>query len=291
MISTWNSFLDKWLGRDERIIWLFDSVKSFPKDAAEWNRVILINGNTYENMNGIRVDLWQFILPTWPQWPMGVQGIEGAPWKDGKDWKDWKDWLQGPVGSIGQTWPKGERWIPGADGAEGMSWKDGKDWAQWVQWVAWPKWPKGDSGKDGKDWIAPSLEDVAADLLNNPSFVENCTVVWPRGFDGASVEVRDIVFALLQDKEFIKACQIKWDKGDALKFSDLTAAQIAQLKGDTGEGIPGPMWPKWFDWDRIFLQYSPDGVNEWSYKLKTGDKFISIQVWKQEPQVAQFIFN
>ena len=294
MITTWNQFLDSWLWVDNRLIWIFDSISSFPKTAKEWNRVILLNGNSFQYKNKKRVDLWQFVMPQWPMWPQGPIGESGKDGKDGNDWINWRDWinwLQWPVGSVWEKWDKWDTWIV---------WSQWPIWPQWPMWPMWPQWPiwlqgtpgiNGRDGIDGKDWIAPKVEDIVASIINNPTFISKCSIPWPKWKDWESVSISDVVFNLLQNKEFLNQCKIKWDKWDKFTFNELTKEQKAEIKWDTWEWVPWPMWPKWFDWDRIFIMYSPDGKTNRSYKVKDWDKFISIQVWKQEAQVAQFIFK
>ena len=294
VIKTWNSFLDKQFEKDYTTIWIFDSIKSFPKEAKEGNRAILINNNTFEYQSGKWIDLWIFVAPQWPtgpMWPAGKDWVNGVDWKDWVAWVNGKDWLQGPIGSIGMQWPQWPQWI------SWQQWVAGKDWEQWATGPMWLTWPEWKAGKDGKDWIDgkdgknASVTDVVAALLNNETFIKKCQIAWPKGEDWKTPSMSDILFALKQDKQFVESCKVKGDKGDSLKFEDLSQAQLELIKWPRGEGIPWPMGPKWFDGDRIFIQYSPDGVKDWSYKCKQWDKYISIWVGKQEPQVMQFIFK
>lgn len=292
-IKTWNTFLDKQLIKDNSTIWFFDSPKSLPKNASEWNRAIIINWTTWEYQSWERKDLGVFILPRWEQW---VPWVDWATWLNWKNWinwlnwKNWNDWLQWPIGSIWMQWAKWDQWLTWRDWIQGiewkawLNWKNGIDWKNWLQWIKWDKWDKWDA------WIAPTTEEIVAKLLMNESFMNKCKIAWPKWENWVSPHIKDIIFDLTHDADFVTQCKIKWDKWDSFTFNDLTAEQISSLKGPKWEWTPGHMWPKWLDWNMVFIQYSPDGKNNFSYRFKEWDKFISIQSGNQESNIFQIIF-
>lgn len=316
MIKTWNKHLDKQLQKDYRFIGIFDSIKSFPKNAGEWNRAILIGWNSFEYQDWKWIDLGLFILPQW---------VPGVPWRD------WMDWIspneENIINAVSARIPKPKDWINGKDWVspsladvveellpripklrDGKDGKDGKDWISPkidYKQLAWEvfslmkqdkefldsiHWKDGKNGTDWKDWIAPTLNDIIGSLVNNITFIQKCSIKWDKGEDWISPSLKDILYAIKSDKEFIKACSIKWDKGDPMRFEDLSKEQLKKITWPAGEWLPWTIWPSWRDGDRIYITYSPDWLKDFTYKVKPGDRFLSIQVWRQEPQIFQIVF-
>jgi len=315
-IKTWNSFLDQSLAKDNRTVWFFSGPDALPKKANEGNRAIIINWNTREYGAGKWIDLGEFIIP------IGEIGFSG---KDGKDWLPGQtpdiDAIVSAVLSKIKLPKDGLNWRDGNDVDQTdtikklmtlirvpLDWKDGKDgidgkdavidYKQLITLLLSNKdflvAVHGESGKDGKDGMdgkAPTLNEVVAAIISNKTFLEKVTVEGPAGKDGVTPDINDIIYAIKNDKWFIKQCTVVGPQWPAFKFSDLSEAELKQITGPMWEWLPGPMWPQWPNGDRVFIQYSPDGVNEWTYKIKEWDMYISIQVGKQAPQITQFIFK
>lgn len=315
-IKTWNSFLDQSLAKDNRTVWFFSGSDTLPKKANEGNRAIVINWNTREYKAGKWIDLGEFIVP------MGDVGPAG---KDGNDWlpgqtpdineiisvvlskiKLPKDWLNGKDGNSVDEESVIKKLmtlirIP-LDGKDGKDWANGKDatidYKELISlllsnkdFLVAVRWADGKDWVDGKDGKAPTVHDIVANLLSNKSFLEKVTIEWPAWKDGSTPDIKDIIYAIKQDKDFIKQCTVVGPQWPAMKFEDLSQAQLELIRWPQWEWMPWPVGPKWFDWDRVYIQYSPDGINDWSYKIKKDDKFISITVGKQEPQITQFVFK
>lgn len=312
-IKTWDSFLDKRKRTNNKTIGIFSSEKKLPSSANEWDRAMVIDGNTREYSNKKWIDLGTVIMPIglawakWDKWETGNDWVtpnktdianilfkmfdkpkdwlNGKDWvagRDGKDWKDWKDWADAVVDYNKLTTMVMNKIYDDKKFIESIRWKD------WVDWV---------DGRDGKDWlngkdgVAPTALEIVSALLINQSFLEKCKVKWEKGDKGDTVDLRDIVFTLKQDEEFIKSCTVKWDKWDKwdmFLFENLTATQIELLRWPKWD--VGQVWAKWVDWDKLLIMYSPDGKNNVTYRFKDWDKFIHISYGKTT-NIFQIIFN
>lgn len=315
-IKTWNAILDKWLIKDNRTIGFFDNIKSLPKNANEWNRAIIINWNSREYQSGKWIDLGEFLLPIGEQWLAGKDWIDWLPGqapdinevitavlskiklpKDGLNWRDGNDVDQ--ADTIKKLMTLIRVPLDGKDGKDGLDGKDAViDYKTLISsllsnkdFLVAVRWESGKDGKDGVDGKAPTLNEVVAAIISNKTFLEKVTIEGPAGKDGVAPSLNDILYAIKNDKLFIEQCTVVGPQWPAMKFEDLTEAQLEKIKWEPGESMPGPMWWPGVPGDRVYIQYSPDGKSDWSYKIKEWDMYISIQVGKQAPQITQFIFK
>lgn len=312
-IVTWDSFLDNRKRINNKTIWFFSSPEKLPQNSDEWDRAIIIDGNTREYTNNKWNDTWKLTMPI------------GLPWAPGKDWERGADWVTPNKMEIAERlyamFDKPKDWLNGRDWNDGLPWRDGRDGRNgkdavidydklvkmvidrlqsddlFILRIKWADWVDGKDGKnwrdwrDWRDWLDASAAEVCTVLLQNSSFLEKCKIKWDKWEPGESVQLRDVVFQLKHDEEFVNSCKIKWDKGETwtmFQFDNLTPEQIEKLRWPKWE--IGEPWAKGVDAERILIMYSPDGVNNISYKYKEWDKYIHILQWKKT-DVFQIVFN